>query len=526
VGINVANLDAVRARLDAEAGAVAARNPVCTGPESPSMSEVQYHLGEPVPCAQAFVASAFRLSGSNELVFWRDQFLRWHSGAWLEIPTSEVSAAIYEFLDRAQQKPTRRSVADVLDALKAVVILNSRIEPPCWLDEAERAASHLIVCRNGAFDLASGDQFELTPRLFSRVTLPIVYDPATSEPSEWLKFLRSVWPQDGEAIETLQEIGGLLLLPITKFQKLFLLVGPKRSGKGTILRTLAAMLGAGNVAAPTLGSLAMQFGLQPLIGKLAAFVSDARLSGRVDQATIVERLLSISGEDPISVPRKFLTDFATRLPVRFVLSSNELLRLPDSSGAVASRFIVLLLTRSFYGREDLELERRLTPELPGILNWCIAGLRRLLGRGRFKQPSSASNAIEQLEELGSPITAFLREMCMIVPGSSIPVEDLYAAYRRWCEAAGRDRPGSAQTFGRDLHAVCPGLRVSQPRGPDGRQHRRYEGVDLTRTDTHGDALHSHTHARVTCNEENRVSPRVTCAPCDGEGCRWCAPDGK
>ena len=42
------------------------------------------------------------------------------------------------------------------------------------------------------------------------------------------------------------------------------------------------------------------------------------------------------------------------LPTRFLLLSNELPELADASGAMASRFIVLTLRNSFYGREDTE----------------------------------------------------------------------------------------------------------------------------------------------------------------------------
>lgn len=42
---------------------------------------------------------------------------------------------------------------------------------------------------------------------------------------------------------------------------------------------LSALVGAGNVAGPTLASLGTNFGLSPLLGKPLAVVSDARLGG-------------------------------------------------------------------------------------------------------------------------------------------------------------------------------------------------------------------------------------------------------
>jgi phage/plasmid-associated DNA primase len=92
-------------------------------------------------------------------------------------------------------------------------------------------------------------------------------------------------------------------------------------------------------------------------------------------------------------------------------AANELPRLADTSGALAGRFIVLVLVNSFYGREDHGLSDRLLTELPRILNWSIAGWRRLSERRHFVQLNSALDVVRQLEDLGSPIGAFIREEC-------------------------------------------------------------------------------------------------------------------
>ena len=157
--------------------------------------------------------------------------------------------------------------------------------------------------------------------------------------------------------------------------------------------------------------------------------------------------------------------------------SNELPRLADSSGALAGRFIVLILTRSFYGHEDHGLTNRLLTERSSILNWAIAGWRRLAERGYFVTPASSADAVRELEDLGSPIGAFVRERCVVAPGRTVETNDLFRAWSQWCAGQGRDHHGTAQTFGRDLRAAVPGLKVTQPRGGDGRL-RLYEGIGL------------------------------------------------
>src|SRR5262249_16217788 len=161
----------------------------------------------------------------------------------------------------------------------------------------------------------------------------------------WLTFLGELWPGDSESIDTLQEWFGYSLTPDTRHQKILLLLGPPRSGKGVIARVLRGLVGPGNVAGPTLSSLAERFRLSPLLGKPVAIVSDARLGGRTDAATITERLLSISGEDALTVDRKNLSPLTAKLTARFMLLTNELPKVADSSGALPGRMIVLRLTK-------------------------------------------------------------------------------------------------------------------------------------------------------------------------------------
>src|SRR5262245_16309554 len=105
-----------------------------------------------------------------------------------------------------------------------------------------------------------------TRQNYSRST-GFAYDPKAPQPAEWLEFLGTLWPDDNEGISTLQEIFGYFLSGDLRQQKLFLLVGPKRAGKGTIARVLRMLLGHENVSGPTLSSLGQPFGLEPLIGK-------------------------------------------------------------------------------------------------------------------------------------------------------------------------------------------------------------------------------------------------------------------
>jgi putative DNA primase/helicase len=118
-------------------------------------------------------------------------------------------------------------------------------------------------------------------------------------------------------------------------------------------------------------------------------------------------------------------------------------------------------------------------ELSGILNWALVGYARLRQRGYFVQPESGREAVEQLELLSSPITAFVRDQCEIGAGFTIAIELLYESWRIWCDRNGRREPGTSQTFGRDLKAAFPAIKATHPkREQGGGRHRYYEGIRL------------------------------------------------
>src|SRR5690606_4912811 len=102
-------------------------------------------------------------------------------------------------------------------------------------------------------------------------------------------------------------------------QKIFLLVGAPRSGKGTIARIITMMVGEDNVAQSSAGKLGKEFGIKALLGKQVFIVPDLRLGRESNTSTITETLLNISGEDKVAVGRKFQDDWSGKLNTRVLL---------------------------------------------------------------------------------------------------------------------------------------------------------------------------------------------------------------
>ena len=445
--------------------------------------------GAPLDSGREFLRRQHTAQAQRTLHHQNSTFYTWEGSHYREYAGEELQARLYSFLDKAfvlkddklaPFNPNRSRVANVMEAVAAEAQIPTHNAAPMWLDgRTAPPPNELISCSNGLLHLTTKRVLPHTPALFAMNALPFAYDAGAPAPLQWLNFLNGLWYDDCESISTLQEMFGLLLTGETRHQKMFLVVGPKRSGKGTIARVLTHLLGQANVCGPTLGSISQNFGIAPLIGKRLAIISDARLSGKADQAVIVERLLAITGEDSLTVDRKFRDPWTGRLQTRFLVLTNEVPRLTDSSGALASRFVTLILRKSFYGQEDHGLTDKLLAEMPGILKWAIEGWERLVKRGHFVVPQSSSAVQQEMEDLGSPIGAFLRHRCKVQPGQWVACDDLYNSWLDWCRDQHREHVGTVQDFGRSLRAAVSGLAVTNNRLPNSTQReRRYEGIRL------------------------------------------------
>lgn len=460
------------------------------GQHDPATGRLVLSPRRTLPTAEAYVREFNQHADGRTLHGYGGLLMEWRGNRYCQVEDEWIKQRLQPWLHAAlrylvnkqtgemelvdfESNPT--TVKQALDTIRSYVHLPASTVSPSWLgDGAGRPpALEILPCRTQNLHIPTGRILAPTPALFTINALDFDYDPDPEPPERWIKFLEQLFGDDLESVELLQEWMGYCLTSDTSQQKMLLLVGPRRSGKGTIGRILTRLVGAANVVGPTTSSLAGNFGLQPLIEKSLAIVSDARFGGE-NVGTVVERLLCISGEDTLTIDRKFLGSVSMKLATRFMFLTNELPRLNDASTALAGRFLVLRLTNSFYGNEDVTLTDQLVSELPGILLWAIEGWKRLKKRGHFVQPKSAEEAIRDLEDLASPVSAFVRERCVIGPGHRTWLDDLYKAWQAWCEQDGRTIVTHKQTFGRDLTAAVPGILRRRGTG----MASFYEGIGL------------------------------------------------
>ena len=442
------------------------------------------------------LASAFETASQAKHVYNTiDGWSMFKDGRYSQVNDAEIKVDLRRFLNNVRIRKKngenvkyRRSIRKIQDITAELACLknvhiNDSLAAPSSLD-SRLDPVNVIALNNCLLDISvfPPRRMPLSKNYYTLNYLPFDYNPKAVCPL-WLEFLSTaftiekqlkdtVWDAATEdfvpriietgdqlAADILQEWFGYNVTTDTHLQKIFAIVGPRRSGKSTIAKVLRHLIGVRNVASPTLTSLATEFGLQSLLNKSLAIIGDANTTGRSsDVARAVERLKSISGEDGQQINRKNKSYIeVAKMPTRILMIANKIQDLRDSTGALASRFNFLVTTQSFLGREDINLDKKLLEELPGIFNWGLIGLERYRKRGYLLEHPAGIETRDDFEEMSSPIKAFVNDWCETKKGTCVPIEILWKAHCKWAGQNGNNSY-SKRKFIIEIKGACPAVR--------------------------------------------------------------------
>ncbi|NOD92469.1 hypothetical protein GS636_06695 [Ruegeria sp. HKCCD4884] len=411
---------------------------------------------------------------------WQGAFYRWQGAHWS--PTepgtgtapSEIAREIYRWMAKdcyilvpnpggppipAPAEPDRKWLAEVVTAVQTLTEINQlgwqMKEPPF-----ERA----MVFANGILDVDTLRLVKPTPLFFNTISVDANWN-TNAKPLHETPFKDylddcCVYPNGHgqDQITLLQEITGYLMATDTAAQKGFMLIGVKRSGKGTYGRLLNKLLGT--VANIKTRSFEATAGMQNLIDKTLAINADMRINPKTGTSDLTEALLSIIGEDPQTVPRKYLPDWNGTLSVRFLIMSNSTPQMRDSDGVLASRFIFVEFPNSFYGIEDPGLLARLWDHRDSFVQWAFEGYKRLVtNHYQFSLSATHNLMSSEAEVQQDPVGMFLRDMVEFTgeQDDAIAVADLFAVFHTYClnaNVAGYSKEG----FGKQMTKKARSIR--------------------------------------------------------------------
>ena len=332
------------------------------------------------------------------------------------------------------------------------------------------ADPYLLGCRNGVVDLRTG---LLRPgKREERITknCGIAFD-ANAECPQFMQFMSGIFGEDQELVDFVQRAFGYTLTGSTEEQKMFLLVGSGANGKSVLLESLRRVAGEYATATPF---STFEVRRSEATNDVAALqgIRFVTASESEERAGLNEaRVKSITGGDVVSARFLYGEFFSFKPVCKVWLATNSLPRVRGTDAGIWRRLLVIPFDVSFLGREDPHLLQKLTAESPGILNWAIRGCLSWHQDG-LNPPRAVTERTESYRVDSDIVGQFIEQATEERDNARTPSQELYAAYRGWCEENGH-KPISHTRFGKTLTE----RRTEKARSAGGNV---YIGIELKR----------------------------------------------
>lgn len=269
----------------------------------------------------------------------------------------------------------------------------------------------LVSFLNGTLhiDINTGEAVLKPHSMYDYVTvqLPFYYNP-NAECKNWRKFISDITNGRDDDQAVLQEFSGYPLLPHCKFQKALMLKGGGSNGKSVFFNIINAIFGGvgedgrGYVSSTDPSKWAKDFRLMPLrhswLNISYDMENDMRGAEGIFKKVVAGEILEDSYKHKDPIP------FKTRS--KLMMACNYFPTINDTSDGFMRRWLIVELPMHFVEKDKIRpftndreldpfLEDKLMKELPGIFNWMLEGLQRLLRQGKFTHTANQDRLINE-----------------------------------------------------------------------------------------------------------------------------------
>jgi len=307
---------------------------------------------------------------------------------------------------------------------------------------------YLLNCPNGTLDLETMVFREHRRSDYLTQSIAVAYDPRATCPT-WLGFLALVTDGDRALVDFLQRSCGYLLTGDVGEQCFWLCHGNGGNGKTRLIMAIMELLG--DYADKTrFESLTVNRNdtvgedIADLHGARMVYAAEPQRGARLSESRIKE----LCSAEPIKCRKLYGHPFTYLPQYKVWLHCNEKPRIEDPTHGMWRKVMLVpfnVRIADRVERVDIHFGKRLSAELPGILNWCLAGLRDWKAGG-LAPPKTVAAATEAYRKEEDSFSAFLDACCVKAPEAATLSGELYAAFAEWSE----DKTVGETVFGNRL----------------------------------------------------------------------------
>jgi len=287
---------------------------------------------------------------------------------------------------------------------------------------------------NGTLDLRTGDLRPHDPGDLITKLAPVDFDPEADAPL-FREFMAEILSADIAAY--LQRAVGLSMIGVVLEHLLLFLHGNGANGKTTLLRALQAMFGDyARQADPELLLVrrgdAHPTGVADLLGARLVVTTEVSDGRRMAEALVKQ----LTGGDKVKarfMHRDFF-EFDPSWTIWLAANHKPVVRGTDDGIWRRVRLVPFDVTVPKED-QDPELVAKLADELPGILNWALAGALEYQRSG-LHEPVPVLAATNAYRAENDVVGAFLETETEGGTGQWVEASVLYERYKEWCKQAG------------------------------------------------------------------------------------------
>ena len=318
--------------------------------------------------------------------------------------------------------------------------------------------------------------------------LNYTYDPTGSHP-EIDTYLERTIP-DQHARQSIIAHIGLALLRDTSFHNFGLMLGPPRAGKSTVLALMNATCGMTgdpfNFAGPSLFS-------RDLEGKRSrakwvgfrGVCADELPAEALREEEILKAMSAHSGVEMRLIGKDERTD--NRWKPKLLMSTNDTPHYKDVSGAIRQRVLIISCPNGPMPEDQQDknlFDEKLRPEIGAFAATCIQYALEVRQRGSYPRSAQMRKTLDEIEHLGNPLKAFIRECCVLDPNGKIASDLLHKNYAEYITEGGNS-PMAKNKMSASIRDMHIGVSVGEWMRFNGKPTRCLKGIRL-RNDYDGD----------------------------------------
>jgi len=286
----------------------------------------------------------------------------------------------------------------------------------------------LINLKNGTFEFTSeGCKIrEFIPEDFLTYQLPFEYDPDKTCPL-FSNYLNKVLP-DLNSQKILQEFSGYIFTKLN-LEKMLLLTGGGANGKSVFFNIISSLLGKENILTYSIGLFEHEYNRAKLTNVLLNYSSEKGTEINPDTFKAL-----VSGE-PLQAREPYGKSFTLYNKVRFIVNANELPKETEQTEAYFRRYLIIPFDIKIAEHErDPDLaDKIIRNELPGVFNWLLEGLHRIVDQKRFTVSEKTDKALANFKKQSDSVALFIDENYFYPSNlNKQALSELYKKYKEFC----------------------------------------------------------------------------------------------